>query len=146
MLSEDSACHCNCHRAFISTILISRLTTLIQVERALTLCSNGNYDFITGKLIPKPDPSHPIKCLSTNLFTFSENCWKPRVELYLEKGIANLKDKDWKNIMKAAARHLHFVLKSDPLAKTQKAHGPTEEELELNWDSDSDSEASSGKD
>ena len=49
--------------------------------------------------------------------------------------------------MKAAARHSNFVApKSDPLAKTQKAHGPTEEELELNWDSDSDSEASGDKD
>jgi hypothetical protein len=74
------------------------------------------------------------------MFAFSESSWKPRVELYLEKGISNLKEKDWKNVMKAAAEYSNFVaLKSDPITNARKAPEPTEEELELNWDSDSES-------
>jgi hypothetical protein len=111
----------------------------IQVERALTLCSNGDYDFVTGKLIPKADPSHPMKRPSTNMFAFSENAWKPRIEFYLEKGISNLEDKDWKNVMKAAAEYSTFVTKPEPATSSaQKASEPTEEELELEWDADSD--------
>jgi hypothetical protein len=41
-----------------------------KVERALTLCSNNDYDFVTNKLIPKPNPSHPTKQLSSNMFAF----------------------------------------------------------------------------
>ena len=118
------------------------MMSTLQVECALTLCSTGDYNFATGKLVPKPDPSHSNKCPSTNMFAFSETSWKHQVEFYLEKGISNLKDKDWETILKAAAEYSTFViLKSDPLASTHKALEPTEEELELKWDSGSDSES-----
>jgi hypothetical protein len=106
-----------------------------KVERALTLCINGDYDFLTNKLVPKPDPSHPTKRLSTNMFAFSEGSWKCRVEFYLEKGISKLKEKDWTNIMKGVAEHSAFVLKS-----VRKGLEPTEEELEMVWESDSDAD------
>jgi len=73
------------------------------------------------------------------MFAFSENAWKPRIEFYLEKGISNLEDKDWKNVMKAAAEYSTFVTKPEPATSSaQKASEPTEEELELEWDADSD--------
>src|SRR6266545_8112471 len=83
-----------------------------KVERALTLCIHGDYDFVTNKLVLKPDLSHPTKRLSTNMFAFSEGSWKSRVEFYLEKGISKLKEKDWTNIMKGAAEHSAFISKS----------------------------------
>jgi hypothetical protein len=109
----------------------------IQVEHALRLCSNSDYDFVTSKLILKADPSHLLKRPSTNMFAFSESTWKPRIEFYLEKGISNLEDKDWKNVMKAVAEYSTFVTKP-ATSSTKKASGPTEEELELEWDADSD--------
>jgi len=111
---------------------------IFKVERALTLCSDGDYDFVTNKLIPKPDPSHPMKRLSTNMFAFSESSWKCRAEFYLEKGMLKLKEKDWKNIMEGAAEYSVFVSKSKSSRSEQKASEPTEEELEMDWDSDSD--------
>jgi len=59
------------------------------------------------------------------------------VEFYLEKGISKLKEKDWKNVMKGAAEHSAFISKSTSL---QKASQPTEEELEMDWESDSDAD------
>ena len=75
------------------------------------------------------------------MFAFSESSWKSRVEFYLQKGILNLREKDWKNIMKAAAEYSIFVPKSNEQANTQTASKPTEEELELVWDSESDPES-----
>ena len=106
-----------------------------KVERALTLCINGDYDFLTNKLVPKPNPSHSLKRLSTNMFAFSESSWKCRAEFYLEKGISKLKEKDWTNIMKGAAEHSAFVSK---LSSASARKEPTEEELEMVWESDSD--------
>jgi hypothetical protein len=71
----------------------------------LLLCTNGDYDFVTNKLIPKSDPSHPGKKPMTTMFAFSEGPWKPRVDFYLEKGVAKLKERDWKKIMMAAAHY-----------------------------------------
>ena len=61
------------------------------------------------------------------------------MEFYLEKGISKLKEKDWKNVMKGAAEHSGsaFISKSTSL---QKASQPTEEELEMDWESDSDAD------
>lgn len=110
-----------------------------KVERALMLCIHGDYDFESNKLVPKPDPSHPTKRLSTNMFAFSEGSWKCRVEFYLEKGISKLKEKDWTSIMKGAADHSAFISKSTSSARSaKKALEPTEEELEMEWESDSD--------
>jgi hypothetical protein len=111
------------------------VNNISKVERALTLCVHGDYDFVTNKLIPKPDPGHPTKRPSTNMFAFSEGTWKCRVEFYLEKGISKLKEKDWTNIMKGAAEHSAFVSKSSS-ASARNALEPTEEELEMVWESD----------
>jgi len=100
----------------------------------LSLCVNGDYDFITNKLIPKPDPNHPNKKPTVNMFAFSEACWKPKIDLYLEKGIVKLKEKDWKNILSAVAKSSNFVKPNRPTGKIL-----TQEELELVWDSDSGS-------
>jgi len=70
------------------------------------------------------------------MFAFSEGSWKGRVEFYLEKGISKLKEKDWTNIMKGAAEHSTFILKST--ASSASALEPTEEELEMEWESDED--------
>jgi hypothetical protein len=78
-----------------------------------------------------------MKRLLTNMFAFSESSWKCRAEFYLEKGILKLKEKDWKNIMEGAAEYSAFVSKSKS-SSVQKALEPTEEELEMAWDSDSD--------
>jgi hypothetical protein len=113
-----------------------------KVERALTLCIHGDYDFETNKLVPKPDPSHPTKRLSTNMFAFSEGSWKCRVEFYLEKGISKLKEKDWTSIMKGAADHSPFISKSTSSARgAQKVLEPMEEELEMEWESDASEDA-----
>lgn len=115
------------------------VNNISKVERALTLSINGDYDFATNKLVPKPDPSHPTKRLSTNMFAFSESSWKSRVEFYLEKGISKLKEKDWTNIMKGAAEHSAFISKSTSSASgAPKALGQTEEEKEMEWESDED--------
>ena len=75
----------------------------------MTLCINSDYNFITNKLIPKPDLNHPNRKPTTNMFAFSKACWKPKVDFYLEKGIAKLKEKDWKNISNAVTKSLNFV-------------------------------------
>jgi hypothetical protein len=108
-------------------------TPLSKVDRALTLCINDDYDFVTNKLIPKPDPNHPNRKPTINMFSFSEACWKPKVDLYLEKGIGKLKEKDWKNILNAVAKCSNFVKPSQSTGKIL-----TQEELELVWDSESD--------
>jgi hypothetical protein len=103
------------------------------------LCVNGNYDFVANKLIPKPDPSHPMKRLSTNMFAFSKSSWKGRAEFHLGKGISKLKEKDWTKIMTAAAKYSIFISKSKSSASViPEATGPTEEERELEWESDED--------
>jgi len=71
----------------------------------------------------------------TNMFAFSEAAWKSRVEFYLKKGIAKLKEKDWENIMKAVMQLSNFVKPDEPWRTMN------EEELELKWDSDLDPDA-----
>jgi hypothetical protein len=110
------------------------IINISKVERALNICVNGDYDFITNKFIPKPDPGHPNKKLTTNMLAFSEALWKPRVEFHLEKGIAKLKKKDWSNIMEHVMRLSNLA--GDSEAGTSRTTR-TEEELELAWESDS---------
>lgn len=64
------------------------------------------------------------------MFAFSETTWQPRAELYL-KGILKLKEKDWKNIMKAVNENpsINTFLKKGRAAAT-------EEEMDLVWDSE----------
>ncbi len=69
------------------------------------------------------------------MFAFSEAAWKSRVEFYLKKGIAKLKEKDWENIMKAVMQLSNFVKPDEPWRTMN------EEELELKWDSDLDPDA-----
>jgi len=101
----------------------------------LSLTIDNDYDFVTNKLVPKPDPSHPTKKPTTTMFAFSETVWEPRAEFYLEKGISKLKEKDWENIMNAAANYSN-ILKAPMSKGKQHAPAPTEEELELAWDED----------
>ena len=105
---------------------------ILQVERALTLTVDGNYDFVVNKLVAKPDPNHSSKKATTGMFAFSETVWEPRVAFYLEKGISKLKEKDWGNIMKAADYSNGILLKGKQRAAV------TQEELELLWDSESE--------
>ena len=65
------------------------------------------------------------------MFAFSEACWKLKVDFYLEKGIAKLKEKDWKNISNAVTKSSNFVKPSRSAGKVL-----TQEELELVWDSE----------
>jgi hypothetical protein len=76
------------------------------------------------------------------MFAFSETIWEPRAECYLEKGISKLKEKDWENIMKAAANYSTLIKLSSTLKGKQRVVA-TEEELDLVWDSDSDSDKNS---
>lgn len=109
-----------------------------KVEHALTLTINNDYDFVTNKLIPKPDPNHPMGKLTTSMFAFSEATWESRAKFYLEKGISKLKEKDWKKIMDAAAEYSNARRLDNPSAAAHKQHLVTEEELDLVWDSESD--------
>ncbi len=101
----------------------------------MNICVNGDYDFTLNKFIPKPDPSHPNKKLTTNMLAFSEALWKPRVEFHLEKGIVKLKKKDWKNITDGVTK---LVGMDSEAGRTNR--NVTEEELELAWESESDGE------
>lgn len=73
------------------------------------------------------------------MFAFSETVWEPRVELYLEKGVVKLKQKDWTNILNAASEYSNFI-KISPTSKAKKPALMMEEELELAWDSESEEE------
>lgn len=115
--------------------------SLGKVERALELTISGDYNFDTNKLIPKPDPNHPLQKLTTSMFSFSEGAWEPRVRFYLEKGILNLKDKEWDDIMDAAGEYSSIMKPSKGKGKARSHVQMTEEEQELKYDSDSDSEA-----
>jgi hypothetical protein len=101
----------------------------------LTLTIEGDYDFDTNKLIPKPDPNHPTKKPTTSIFAFSETTWESRAELY-EKGILKLKEKDWINIMNAAAEYSNVI---SPISKGKK-RAVTEEESELTWESEAEAD------
>jgi hypothetical protein len=107
----------------------------------LELTINNHYDFDANKLIPKPDPSHPKRKLTTSMFAFSETTWEPRVQFYLEKSISKLKEKEWESIMIAAAEY-STVIKAKSSSKGKgKATSriqATEEELELAYDSNSE--------
>jgi hypothetical protein len=103
----------------------------------LKLTIDDDYDFHTNKLIPQPDLTHPMKKSTTAMFAFSESSWEPRVAFHLEKGIPKLKERDWDNIMKAAAEYSNFMQVNKPNSKKSRIVA-TEEELELSWGSDSD--------
>jgi hypothetical protein len=51
------------------------------------------------------------------------------------KGISKLKEKDWKNIMRAAAEYSN-VVKTSTASKGKNRAAVTEEDLELTWDSE----------
>ena len=100
----------------------------------------GSYDFNVNKLIPKPDQNHPTKKPTTNMFAFSETVWEPRVQFYL-MGLLKLKEKDWTNILNAAAEYSNHIIKISPTSKGKKCALATEEELDFNWDSESEKES-----
>jgi hypothetical protein len=100
------------------------------------LTIHANYDFEENKLIPKSDLSHQMKKLTTSMFAFSETDWEPRAKVYLAS-ISKLKEADWKNIIDAAAEYSN-VMKARSFSKEQSKKQQTEEEQELEWDSDSD--------
>jgi hypothetical protein len=70
---------------------------------------NNDYDFDTNKLIPQPDPGHPMQKLTTSMFAFSETTWEPRAAFYLERSIAKLKEKEWERIIDAATEHSNII-------------------------------------
>jgi hypothetical protein len=74
----------------------------------------------------------------TGMFAFSETIWDPRVVFYLKKSITNLKDKEWDNIMEAAAEFSSILKPSKEKGKVQNYMQRTEEEQELEYDSNSD--------
>jgi hypothetical protein len=95
---------------------------------------DGDYDFEANKVIPKPDPSYPTRLL-TSILAFGKSIWEPRARFHLEKGIMKMKEKDWKRIMTAVANNVA----TKPLKK--KGRMPVmEEEAELVWDSESESD------
>jgi hypothetical protein len=105
----------------------------------LELTINNHYDFNINRLIPKPDPSHPMQKLTTSMFAFSEMIWEPRVEFYLEKSIIKLKEKEWEGIMSAVAEYSNVIQVKPSQAKGKGRAQQTEEEHELEYDSDSKS-------
>jgi len=80
------------------------------------------------------------------MFAFSENSWKGRVEFYLKKGISKLKENDWKHIMKVVAEYSSFVMKPKLTVHAWKASEPTKEDLEMEWESASDSGSGADRD
>lgn len=102
----------------------------------MKLAINDGYNFLSNKLIAKPDLTHPKK-YTTNMFAFSESSWEPRALFHLEKGISKLKTKDWEGIMTAAAEYSSVIKVDKP--KKNLALATEEEELELSWE-DSDAE------
>lgn len=66
------------------------------------------------------------------MFAFSEALWAPRASFHLEKGILKMKEKDWKQIMKAVTEN---PVANSVLKKKGRAFA-TEEEMELAWDSE----------
>jgi len=78
------------------------------------------------------------------MFAFSKAAWEPRATFYLEKGIMKLKEKDWKNIMNAAAEYSNTIKSDNSSSTTRKHFSMTEEELDLVWDSESESDSEMG--
>ena len=78
----------------------------------MTLCINSDYNFVANKLIPKPDPNHPNRKPTINMFAFSKACWKLKVDFHLEKRITKLKEKDWKNISNTMTKSSTFMKSS----------------------------------
>ncbi len=108
---------------------------LRKVERALLLTIDDDYDYETGKLIPKADPNHPTKKPTTSMFAFSETVWELRAALYL-KNILTLREKEWEKIMTAAMEYSKIPPSSK--GKGRATNVKTEDELQLTWDTDSD--------
>jgi len=77
------------------------------------------------------------------MFAFSEAAWEPRATFYLEN-IMKLKEKDWKNIMNAAAEYSNAIKSDNSSSTTRKRFSMTEEELDLVWDSESESDSEMG--
>jgi hypothetical protein len=111
-----------------------------KVERALQLTINNDYDFATNKPIAKSDPRDPKRKPTKAMFTFSETIWEPRIAFYLEKGVMNLKPKDWERIMAAAAQYSGALKPLSSKSKGKQRMPVMEEELQLQWESDSDTE------
>jgi hypothetical protein len=115
-----------------------RLTNFpLQTERALNLCVTGDYDFAMGKLIPKPDHSHlGSRPLTTTMFAFSESSWSARADFHLKNGISKLSNKDWQSIMNGVAKYSSFIKPNSSKPSIER----TEEEKELSWESDEESQ------
>lgn len=111
-----------------------------QVERALKITIENKYNFETHKLIPQPDPIHPARKPSTSILAFSEAQWASRMEFHLEKCIPKLKEKDWEKITQGVAQ-FNGSTNSKPGPKSKgKGRDTLDEEPELSWESDSESE------
>jgi hypothetical protein len=106
----------------------------------LQLTINDDYNFATNKLITKSDPRDPKRKPTKAMFTFSETIWEPRIAFYLEKGVMNLKPKDWERIMAAAAQYSGALKPLSSKSKGKQCMPVMEEELQLQWESDSDTE------
>ena len=106
----------------------------------MQLTIDNDYNFATNKPIAKRDPRDPTRKPTKAMFTFSETMWEPRVMFYLEKGVMNLKPKDWERIMTAAAAYSGVSKPSSLKLKGKQHMSVTEEELQLQWESDPDSE------
>ena len=108
----------------------------------MELTINNDYDYKSNKLIPKLNPNHSSQKLTTSIFAFSKAIWEPRVEFYQEKSVLKLKDKDWEAIMNALSKYLGRAKEALSKGKGKvHSHVPAmaEEELELKYDSDSNS-------
>jgi len=99
------------------------------------LTINDDYNYETGKLIPKADPNYPTKKPTTSMFAFSETVWEPRAALYL-KNILTLREKEWEKIMTVTMEYSKIPLSSK--GKGRATNVKTEDELQLIWDTDSD--------
>lgn len=104
----------------------------------MTVTACDGYDFELKKLILKPDPSHPSQKLTTVMYAFSETSWELKTMLYFERGIPNLKEKDWEKIIDAVAEYSNVFKPPKLAAPKGKRSFTTQEEEELVWDSDSD--------
>lgn len=113
------------------------------------LTINNDYDFVANKLIPKPDPNHPMNKFTTNMFAFSEAIWEPRVGFYLMSSISKLTVKEWGCILEAAAAYSKVIAhelkqqaKGKRKASSQLEAHRAEEEMELDYARSSDLETS----
>ncbi len=115
------------------------LTIHEKVERALQLTVDDDYDYAVNKVKLKPDPKDPAGKLVKSMFAFNETIWESRIELY-KQNISDLKSKDWDRIMEGAAEYSTVFKPSLKSSKGKQRMLATEEEQQLEWESDSGSD------